>query len=274
MKYGSLLGVLGVPLDGAFPTAARLGFDGVELDWFQRSDAAPGGPLAPESRAAIRAAAAAAGTAIPSVAAHFLNASGIASPAAAERAEGLEAVREGIALCRDLGAGILLVPFFGPAEIDGEPGVSRLIESLQTLAPEAAAAGVRLGIESALRGDAVARIIDAVSSPAVGAYWDMANGMALGFDPLQEIEWLGRRILQVHAKEFTGPAPAARKPGQYPGLNQKPFGQGDVPVRAVLAALRRQGYDGWIVLETGAFGNPETAARDALRFLQESAPAP
>ena len=50
------------------------------------------------------------------------------------------------------------------------------------------------------------------------------------------------------------------------GALQSPGAQ--VPVRDVLAALRRVGYDGYIVLETGAFGDKRASARAARDLLR------
>ena len=114
-------------------------------------------------------------------------------------------MRAGIALCADLGARVLLVPFFGQAELKGGADVDQLARHLQALAPDAEAREVQLGIESTLPAAAVAALIDAVGSPAVGSYWDMGNAMWLGYEDVAEIETLGARIAAVHAKEFAGP---------------------------------------------------------------------
>ncbi|MDE0631444.1 MAG: hypothetical protein OXH73_08065, partial [Caldilineaceae bacterium] len=94
MKFGTLQNVIEQPLSTVFAVATELGFEGVELDWYDFSEAQQGGPLSPENRAIIRQAAANAGVEIPSVAAHFLNQGGLAD---AEKEEfGLDAVRTGI----------------------------------------------------------------------------------------------------------------------------------------------------------------------------------
>jgi L-ribulose-5-phosphate 3-epimerase len=270
MKFGTLQNVIEEPLTSVFAVAADLGFDGVELDWNDLATARPGGPLGPENRRALRQAAEEAGVEIPSVAAHFLSRGGLADSSSEKQAFGLEAVRAGIALCADLGAGYLLVPFFGPATLANGAAVTRLVENLKRLAPEAAAAAITLAIEHTLPGDQTAALLDRVGSPYVGEYWDMANCMGLGYEPLEEIDRLGRRIVRVHAKEYHqgGAARGTQAAPHFAGLNKRPFGQGDVPVDAVLAALRRVGYDGYIVLETGKFGDVRASAKAALSVLQ------
>ena len=78
MKFGTLQGVIEEPLSSVFSVAAKLGFEGVELDWSDYAQAQPGGPLGPENRQKIRQTAAQASVEIPSVAAHFLNQGGLA----------------------------------------------------------------------------------------------------------------------------------------------------------------------------------------------------
>ena len=269
MKFGTLQGVIEEPLSSVFSVAAKLGFEGVELDWSDYAQAQPGGPLGPENRQKIRQTAAQASVEIPSVAAHFLNQGGLAD--ADKEAFGLEAVRSGIRLCADLGAGYLLVPFFGPSMIRDQKAISRLVENLQRLAPEAEAAGITLAIEHTLAGDVTAALLERVDSPFVGAYWDMANCMGLGYDPLEEIAQQGQHIARVHAKEYhQGDAPPGTPQSpHFSGLNTVPFGDGDVPVAEVLANLQQIGYDGYVVLETGKFDAAKQSAQAALSLLQE-----
>lgn len=269
MKHGTLVGVLKEPLETVFDTAARLGFDGVELDWNAAADAAGDGVYGPSGRAALKERARRASVEISSVAAHFLNRGGLGSSDPAVQQSGLDAVRAGIELCADLSARVLLVPFFGPGELNGGADTQQLGRHMKTLAPEAQARGVWLGVESTLPAKAVAALVDEVGSSSVGAYWDMGNAMWLGYDDLEEIETLGERIVAVHAKEFAGPPRTAA--GAPNGLNAKPLGEGDVPLRGVIDALRRTGYEqrlGYLTLETGAFADPLGSAARALSALK------
>src|SRR5438093_6573840 len=137
MKFGTLVSVLGEALETVFDTAARLGFDGVELDWSAVEDARGEGRFGPGQRGALKERAKRAGVEIPSVCAHFLNRGGLGSSDAAVQQAGLEAVRAGIELCAELGARVLLVPFFGSAELEEGAATQRLAGHLKTLAPEA-----------------------------------------------------------------------------------------------------------------------------------------
>jgi sugar phosphate isomerase/epimerase len=272
MRFGTLQNVLNTPLPEVFDVAAILGFDGVEIDWNALADAQPGGSLGPDRREQLRAAAAQAGVEICSVAAHFHNQGGLGATEDAVRRSGRDAIRTGIRLCQDLGARVLLVPFFGPGTIHDAGGVSRLEADLRELAPEAELARVTLGIEHTLPAAEAAALIDRLGSPFIGDYWDMANAMGLGYDPLAEVRTLGSRLARVHAKEWHGeggPAATQSTP-RFDLLNTQPLGSGSVPIGDVIRALRDVGYDGYIVLETGSFGNHQESARAALALLQRS----
>jgi sugar phosphate isomerase/epimerase len=173
-------------------------------------------------------------------------------------------------VCREVGAKVLLVPFFFKGEIEGDAGMERLIRNLRILAPDAEQAGVVLGIENTLMATQNAAVIDAVNSPAVGVYWDMANGMAVGYNPVADVQTLGKRIVQVHAKEYAhdGGTHGNRTNPRFDLLNKKPLGAGDVPLREVLAALTQVGYMGHVVLETGVFGDHHASAQAALEALR------
>lgn len=274
-KFGVMQNVLGEPLETVFAAAREDGFDGVELDWNSADQMLEGGSLAPENRAAILAAAHEAGVEIHAVCAHFHNSGGLASADEEVYKRALETIRDGLYASRQLGASALLVPFFGTGETDlsDKAGQERLVSALQVLAGDAAKAGVFIALESTLRGDVAARLIDATRSTHIGAYWDMANCMSLGYDPIQEVRSLGTRIVRVHAKEFSRSpdASAQRSPGSYSGLNKVALGEGDVPIREVLAELKSVGYRGYVTLETGAFGDKRASARVARQVLAEAA---
>lgn len=130
---------------------------------------------------------------------------------------------------------IALLAFFGNGDIKGKPQEQKeVIRRLKQVAPKAEEAGVVLGIESWLNADEHLRILDAVGSPAVQVYYDVANMEHRGYDIYSEIRQLGRdRICQIHAKE-----------------NGSLLGRGKVDFRKVKEALGDIGWSGWLVIES------------------------
>jgi sugar phosphate isomerase/epimerase len=164
MHFGTMQSVLKCDIGEVFHRAAALGYSSVELDWNSPADALPGGRMSPSMRDMIRMTARTNGITIASVAAHFLNAANIANDNPAAVAAAVLNIKRGIALCADIGAKVLLVPFFYDADIIGTAGIDRLVRTLQTLAPDAEQAGVVLGIESTLSAADNLAVVNAVGS--------------------------------------------------------------------------------------------------------------
>jgi sugar phosphate isomerase/epimerase len=92
---------------------------------------------------------------------------------------------------------------FRQRRYSGEPQKQdEVIRRLKRVAPKAEKAGVVLGIESWMNADEHLRIVDAVASPAVRVYYDVANMTERGYDVPGEIRRLGTEyICQIHMKE-------------------------------------------------------------------------
>ena len=79
--------------------------------------------------------------------------------------------------------------------------------------------------------------IDEVGSDYVGAYFDVGNIVIYGY-PEQWIDILGKRIKKVHFKDF-----------KRHGYEWKQLMEGDVNWKLVMDALKRAGYDDYVITE-------------------------
>lgn len=143
-------------------------------------------------------------------------------------------VQECVDVMEKMGQKIVLLAFFGKGDVRGKPDLqAKVIERLKKVAPKAEKAGVILGFESWLNADDHIRILDAVSSPALKVYYDVANMEGSGYDIYKEIRQLGKdRICQVHCKE-----------------NGFLLGQGKISFPKAREALDDIGWSGWLVIE-------------------------
>ena len=162
-------------------------------------------------------------------------------------------VVEGIEITRKLGAGILMLVFFGKCTLATEAEMSTVIETLKELAPCAEKAGVILGFENTLSGRDNMRALDRVGSEALRVYYDVGNSTNIGgFDVPREIRLLGDRICQFHFKD------------------KEYLGEGKVDFPATLRAIVEIGFHGFAVLETSApSGSLEKDLRRNLGYLQD-----
>jgi hexulose-6-phosphate isomerase len=241
-------------LERCFALTAESGFDGIELAY------AADGPLtaattAAETKAVLRAARAA-GVEVLSLASGIFWSVNLIADDAAERASARQHLARMLEVASDLEVGaVLVVPgFVGPFEAgppvvrDYEAAYNRAIETFQQMAPVAERLGVAIGVEnvwnkflsSALEMRA---FLDAVGSPMVGCYFDVANCLRTGY-PEQWIRVLGPRITRVHFKDFRVNV------GTLDGFVD--LLEGDVDFPAVLDALRAVGYDRPLVVEAFA----------------------
>ncbi len=143
-------------------------------------------------------------------------------------------VRDCVEVMPKVNQHIVLLAFFSKGDIKGKPDAQdAVIQRLKKVAPLAEKAGVVLGIESTLNADEHIRILDAVGSPAVKVYYDVANMTRAGYDIYKELRQPGRdRICQIHAKEI----------GYL-------LGHGKVDFPRVKEALDEIGWCDWLIIE-------------------------
>lgn len=91
----------------------------------------------------------------------------------------------------------------------------------------------------------MARYIDELGSPCVGAYFDVGNVMRWGL-PQHWIEVLGKRIGKIHVKEYS--LKVAMQEGMLKGF-EFPMGEGDIDWKRVRGELKNIGYRGWATAE-------------------------
>jgi sugar phosphate isomerase/epimerase len=239
-----------------FGHARRLGFAGVELA-LGRDDVRG---RARDRLESLRRAQEAAGLRIPSlILSDHVSDGGLADADLVTRGHAADDVRTAITLAAELGADIVLVPFFLRGDLDGEEGFVRCVESFRPLCAEAASAGVTLCYEGTLPAPEIRRLAERVGSTAFGCYFDLANPLAVGLDPPTELRTLGGLVRRVHFKESRTARGDAR-----PGL-------GRVDYAECALSLADIGYDGWLVLETPA-APPALVARD-LSYARTFFPA-
>ena len=130
-------------------------------------------------------------------------------------------------------------------------------------------AGIILGIENEHAcclgtGAQTARVLAEIGSPSVRAIWDPGNAFMDGEHPYPTgYEALQEFIVHVHVKD------AAVRAGA-PAPVWTVVGEGEIDYAGQFAALKKDGYAGWISLETHYSGHPtkEASSRACLEGLQ------
>jgi len=138
-----------------------------------------------------------------------------------------------------LGAGVILAAFFRKEAPDmtDESSYGPVVAMLQKVAPQAAKAGVVIGLENSLSPADNKKLVDLVGHPAVGVYYDLHNMDFYGHgkEAVPGIKLLGKeRIAMVHVKNGNK-------------LIEEP---GPIDWPAAFRDFRQIGYAGWYVYET------------------------
>ena len=183
-----MTGRLGKTQDPAvFPLAKDIGVEGVQLSF--GPDGVAHDLRQADARTEFAQAAAQSGVQICSLGMGVLNEIPYADDERAERwvAECVEVMTQ-----MQPNPRIVLLAFFGKGDLrDDRTRQDRVIERLKKVCPAAERAGVVLGFESWLNVDDHLRILDAVASPALQVYYDVANMTDRGYDIWAELRRLG-----------------------------------------------------------------------------------
>ncbi|WP_182885449.1 sugar phosphate isomerase/epimerase family protein [Microbispora sp. H10885] len=184
----------------------------------------------------------------------------IASPETRLRAAGIAMFRRAAELCAELGAGLLLLtPGRGFEDEPVEIGLRRSADALAEIAAYAAGLGVTCvleplqRVESNLLNDsrALARMLDEVGAPNLGAVLDTV-GMAVAGESVDDyFDALGGRVRHVHLID-------GRPAGHLA------WGDGELPLADYLAAFERRGYDGHMTFELFGDGTYAFAPRPVV----------
>ena len=211
----------------AFTVARQLGLDGVQVSMGSADNDLQ--LRRPEVQQAYREASAATGVQIGGVALDVMNQVPYKSDPRTE-----QWVSDAVDVAHALGVRVILLAFFEKGDLrDDRQGQAEVVRRLKGVAAKAEKNNVVLGIESWLSAADLLRILDAVGSPGVRVYYDLANSTQMGYDILAEIRQLGReRICEFHAKE-----------------NGSLLGQGRIDFPAVRRALDDIDYAGWLQIE-------------------------
>jgi hexulose-6-phosphate isomerase len=237
----------GTPLSRAITLAKEAGFEGIEFCMDEEGELSISSSEA-EARA-VRGLLDGEGMRASSVCSWLGWVYPLSSADAGKRRKGRDILQKMIDTAAILGAdAVLCVPgyvgcdFIPDAEVVryGD-ALDRSREGLASLVPHASSAGVAIAIENVWNKMLLSPLemrdfIDALGSPFVGAYLDVANCVLTGY-PEQWIEILGKRIKRVHFKDYR------RDPGGFRGFVE--LLSGDVDFPAVMTALAKAGYDGY-----------------------------
>jgi hexulose-6-phosphate isomerase len=183
----------------------------------------------------------------------------------AVREQGMRGLKLALQESGELGCDrLLLVPGVVNQDVSYADAYTRSQAAIRDAIPFAEKAKCKIAVENVwnqflLSPLESARFIDEIGSPMVGWHFDIGNVVTFGW-PEQWIRILGKRIVNLHIKEFSRKKRDAE--GLAKGFNVE-LGEGDVGWPRVMHAIDEIGYEGFGILEVPG----GDAAR--LKFLAE-----
>ncbi|MCX6031038.1 MAG: L-ribulose-5-phosphate 3-epimerase [Chloroflexi bacterium] len=260
-----------LPAEWSWPrrlaATAEAGYDFAEISIDETDERLGRLDWGPKERGALRRAIENSGVRILTMCLSALRTFPLGSHTPGLRLHSLTILRKAIAFAADVGLGIVQVPgydaFYEPQDADT---ASLLLDGLRQGAEWASENCLMLGLENvdvpiSESIHATMRLVDAVRSPWVQIYPDMANVAAAGFHPPDELRLAKDHIVAVHVKD-----------GLPHTIRGVPYGEGIVPFAATFAALRESAFRGPLIVEMWASmdrtGDPFSAARAARVFVR------
>ena len=263
----STIGCPGYDWADVYTMASDLGFDGIEIRGLGRTPYAPAArPFTPRYIDETISMLAVLGLEISC----FSTNNELADPA--KHDENVAEVIQYIHLARKMGTQYVRVLSWDVPQPTGATDDEYLVSIVRELTSVAEQEGVTLLIEtSSDYADTkhLAKVIDAVDSPAFGALWDMHHPYRFfGETPEQTVANLGRRIKYVQVKDSV-----MTEDGH---IGYRLMGDGDMPLYQMFSALDAINFEGYVTLEwvarwasDVALGEPGTVFPQFLDYMRE-----
>jgi len=158
---------------------------------------------------------------------------------------------------KEVGALGVEIPFVDASSIKSESEKNELISCTQEAFELAKEIGIKISLETELNPSSFKELLDRINLDHVQANYDIGNSASLGFDPVEEIDAIGNRILNVHIKD--------RKLGS----TTVPLGTGDADIKLSLSRLSEIKYLGGITIQAARGTDEIEAAKSQLKYTLE-----
>ncbi len=143
-----------------------------------------------------------------------------------------------IEACGQLEMEYVVVPLVDNGRIESIEEENDLIEFLYQELDFLKKTNIKIVFESDFQPSELARLISRLPYEVFGVNYDIGNSAALGFDPEEEFEAYGSRILNVHVKD------------RILNGNTVPLGEGNADFKTVFSLLKVQNYSANYILQT------------------------
>lgn len=158
---------------------------------------------------------------------------------------------------KEIGAIGVEIPFVDASSIKTESEIEELIAVTEDAFKLAGEIGMNVSLETDLNAKEFKKLLEKIDLDHVKANYDIGNSASLGYEPLEELENYGQKILNVHVKD--------RKLGG----TTVPLGTGNADIKGVFEKLNEMGYEGGITMQAARGEHDVAAATEQLTYTLE-----
>jgi hexulose-6-phosphate isomerase len=158
---------------------------------------------------------------------------------------------------KEIGAIGVEIPFVDASSIKTESEIEELISVTEDAFKLAGEIGIDVSLETDLNAKEFKKLLEKIDLDHVKANYDIGNSASLGYEPLEELENYGQKILNVHVKD--------RKLGS----TTVPLGTGNADIQCVFEKLDEIGYTGGITMQAARGEDDVATAREQLMYTLE-----
>ena len=157
---------------------------------------------------------------------------------------------------KEVGAIGVEIPFVDNSSIKNEKEKQEFIEAMQDAFKLAKDLDIKISLETDLSPRAFKELLEQIDLDFIQANYDIGNSASLGFDPEEELDAYGQRILNVHVKD--------RKLGG----TTVPLGTGNAKIDLVIQKLQEFGYSGGLTMQAARGVNDVETAKEQLNYVR------
>jgi hexulose-6-phosphate isomerase len=157
---------------------------------------------------------------------------------------------------KEVGAVGVEIPFVDNSSIKNETEKQEFIDAMQDAFKLAKELDIKISLETDLSPIAFKELLEQIGLDFVQANYDIGNSASLGFDPKEELDAYGQRILNVHVKD--------RKLGG----TTVPLGTGNAKIDLIIQKLQEFGYSGGLTMQAARGENDVETAQEQLVYVK------
>ena len=157
---------------------------------------------------------------------------------------------------KEVGALGVEIPFVDNSSIKNDKEKQEFIDAMQDAFKFAKDLDIKISLETDLSPIAFKELLEQIDLNFIQANYDIGNSASLGFDPEEELDAYGQRILNVHVKD--------RKLGG----TTVPLGTGNAKIDLVIQKLQEFGYSGGLTMQAARGVNDVETAKEQLNYVR------